>query len=163
MQQLSAIVYLSNKAAQAIKNANPEQTSSVERLTALLALHINNFGIIIATLVIGLLTGKLLETAVGIAAFVTARLLSGGFHFRNLDVCFLVSTALLSVIPHIDLNMYVTIVISLLSIGLTAIFSKKRKMALICILLLNILIVSPIIALAIFFQSVSLLPSRRMM
>ncbi|SEN59151.1 accessory gene regulator B family protein [Paenibacillus sp. OV219] len=159
---MSAIVYLSNKAAQVIKNANPEQTSSVERLTALLALQVNNCGVIVATMLIGLLTGKPLETALGIAIFVITRLLTGGFHFRNLDVCFLVSTAVLAAIPHIELSIIVMVITSLISIVITAFFPTKQKILPICIIILNVFLSSPIIALAIFFQSISLLQFRRL-
>jgi accessory gene regulator B len=96
------ILFISRQVAKAIHNANPEETSSVERLTALLALQVVNFGVIIASLIIGAVTGQFWGTALSLATFVLLRIYTGGFHFRNLDKCFIVSTTVLSSIPHIN-------------------------------------------------------------
>lgn len=98
------IVSLSRQVAKAIHNANPEETSSVERLTALLALQIIKYGVVIASLTIGAVTGAFWGTALSLATFVILRRMTGGFHFRNLDICFVVSTSVLSAIPHIHIN-----------------------------------------------------------
>ncbi|REE91413.1 accessory gene regulator B [Paenibacillus taihuensis] len=158
---MSVIVFLSKKVATAVHNANPEETSSVERLTALLALQTINFGVSIAALLIGLLTDTFVETLMAVASFAVIRLLTGGFHFSNLDVCFLVSTTGLAAIPHMQLNTYFIYILSVLSIILIAIFSTRKRVLPICIILLNILLHSPIIILAIFFQSISLKHNKR--
>jgi accessory gene regulator B len=117
------ILFISRQVAKAIHNANPEETSSVERLTALLALQVVNFGVIIASLIIGAVTGQFWGTALSLATFVLLRIYTGGFHFRNLDKCFIVSTVVLSSIPHINLPhvpaVASTIVFAALAQGIT--------------------------------------------
>jgi accessory gene regulator B len=99
---VSVIVSLSRRVAKSIHEANPEETSSIERLTALLALQVVNFGVIIACLIIGAVSGAFWGTALSVITFVVIRQFTGGFHFRSLDICFIVSTAVLSAIPHIS-------------------------------------------------------------
>jgi accessory gene regulator B len=143
--------------ARVIHEANPEETSSTERLTALLALQVVNFGVIIASLTIGALTGRIWETALSVLTFVVIRMLTGGFHFKSLDSCFVVSTAVLSAIPHIDVFPWVPTIVAIVLIG---IYSRKRRLLPILIIGANLIVGSPVIALAAAAQSLTLIERR---
>jgi accessory gene regulator B len=148
---MSLIVAVSGRIAKAIHNANREETSSTERLTALLAIQMNNYGVIITALSIGAVTGAFWGTALSLAVFVLLRIYTGGFHLKNLDACFIVSTVLLSAIPHIHVSALLPTFVAVL------IFATKRKFIPSLLIAANIFVGSPIIALAALAQALTIL------
>ncbi|MGE5703197.1 MAG: accessory gene regulator ArgB-like protein [Clostridia bacterium] len=94
---------ISDAVAQKIKQANPDETASVEKMKYALAMSISTSLIIASTLLIGAWTGMFPETLRALIAFAVLRRFSGGHHAKDLTTCFVVSTALLSTIPHIQI------------------------------------------------------------
>jgi accessory gene regulator B len=70
------------------------------------ALHVvgNTVSIVVFTLLIGLMTGALPETALALLSFALIRTFSGGYHLKSGLFCIFVSTAIMAVIPHIRLG-----------------------------------------------------------
>ncbi|PZD95195.1 hypothetical protein DNH61_11590 [Paenibacillus sambharensis] len=152
---MSLILQASDMISTKIKQANPEETSSVERMRALLALQFLNYGIIATVLVVGLITGKVVESALSCLCFVFLRNATGGFHFKNLDHCFLFSVFVISIGPHIQTENLAVIILT--SSILVAIYSEKKKALPVTLILGNLLIMSPVIALAFLMQALTLI------
>lgn len=93
----------SEKIAVSIKQANVRETASVEVMAFALTILFNFAIPVIVSLLIGLLTGALPETALSVAAFVVLRMLSGGYHFRSPVPCMLAMIAITATPPHIRL------------------------------------------------------------
>jgi accessory gene regulator B len=107
------IDYVSEKISLQIKQTNPAETVEVEVMTYALSLIINMLLTIMFVLAVGSLTGKFTETAVVLISFASMRWIAGGgFHLRSLTLCVLVSTALLSVMPHIQFGHPTQLVLS---------------------------------------------------
>ena len=92
------------KIAVAIKKANEEETASVPVMTFALTVLLNLIVPSLCSLLIGLLTGALPETAASIAAFVAIRTVSGGYHFRSPIACMIAMVAITAAPPHIPLS-----------------------------------------------------------
>jgi accessory gene regulator B len=154
---VSVIVSLSSRVAKAIHEANPEETSSAERLTAILALQVVNYGVIVVSLGIGAASGAFWTTALSVLTFAVIRILTGGFHFKSLDSCFLASTTVLSAIPYLSVPAWLPTAGALV---LILVFSRKKKILPMLIIGVNLFIGSPIIALAALAQSLTLIERR---
>ncbi|CAG7630861.1 accessory gene regulator B family protein [Paenibacillus allorhizosphaerae] len=91
------------KISLAIKKANPEETkSSVEVMTYALSLLINTILTTILILYIGVVTSVFQKTLVILIVFAALRMLTGGFHFKSLTICVIVTTALIVPVPHVN-------------------------------------------------------------
>lgn len=77
-------------------------TPSADRMYYALQILANTFGIACLSLAVGAATGKLYETLIAIYAFARIRFISGGYHIRSGAACIIVSTAVVSAIPHIS-------------------------------------------------------------
>lgn len=64
----------------------------------------NTVSIIGLSLLIGWMTGATAETALTLVSFALIRTFSGGYHLKSGLFCIFVSTAIMSVIPHIRLS-----------------------------------------------------------
>lgn len=93
---------LSHKLALAIKQANPQETSSVEVMQYALNIILNSLLIVIISLLIGWFTGKLPGTALSLSCFAVLRFFSGGRHLKTAAACNLFSISLCSLLPHIS-------------------------------------------------------------
>ncbi|QHT62967.1 hypothetical protein GXP70_25385 [Paenibacillus lycopersici] len=146
--------------AEWMKKSNDEITSSVERLTALVAIHLNNYGAISTVLLVGAFTGKFIPTCIGLVCFILLRIHTGGFHFKSLDHCFIFSTCLLSFIPHIHLNDETIIVLNIFSAALIYRYSERKIALPVIAVLLNCFVLMPVIALSFLAQSGTLIKRR---
>ncbi|MBP2111378.1 accessory gene regulator ArgB-like protein [Paenibacillus silagei] len=90
---------LANKIAISIKNANPEETHSVEIMQYSLGIILNTLLIIVSTAVIGLFAGRFAECMLFLLSFCTLRLASGGFHLKTAMACNIATTLLSTLLP----------------------------------------------------------------
>ncbi|MCR8962540.1 accessory gene regulator B family protein [Brevibacillus halotolerans] len=155
-----------------IKNASPERTNSVAVLSYALSILLNFFFICFFLLLVGILTDSLQDSFIALTSFVILRFFSGGYHLRSLDLCVIVTTAIIAVIPHIPVNYMAVYLLTLISIILTFCFAPNStyenltvprkvlllKVSSVLIVSMNFVIGSPIVALSFFVQSLLLIP-----
>lgn len=155
-----------------IKNASPERTNSVAVLSYALSILLNFFFICFFLLLVGILTDSLKDSFIALTSFVILRFFSGGYHLRSLDLCVIVTTAIIAVIPHIPVNYMAVYLLTLISIILTFCFAPNStyenltvprkvlllKVSSVLIVSMNFVIGSPIVALSFFVQSLLLIP-----
>jgi accessory gene regulator B len=98
------IEHISEKIAIVIKTANPEETNSVAVMKYQLSIFIHLFLGFTLCYIAGVLTGEIHKTLITFASFVIIRFFSGGKHLKTLEGCLLVSTILISIIPHIGVH-----------------------------------------------------------
>ncbi len=116
---------LADKMAVTIKRMNPEDTSSLAVLKFGLTIFLETASIVILSLLIGWMTGKLSETGVVLLATLALRSVSGGFHFKTFAVCTAVSTFTIAVIPHILVFNSLTMGLTLASLVLVVWFAPS--------------------------------------
>jgi accessory gene regulator B len=160
------------KTAIRMKAINNEKTASVEVLKFGLLLFINAFSIVFISLLIGFITGKLMDTILVLVAFPILRTCTGGYHLKSSILCIVFSSALMTIIPHIPMNQPATILLTVISILLILVFAPfglenqnnipKRfypylKLIGILLVSLNFLFLSNILAVCFFVQSVMLI------
>src|SRR5262245_46009657 len=95
------IELMAEKIAITIKQANKEETASIAVMKFALIIVINFLIPVILALSAGIITGAWAETWLTIAAFVTLRMMSGGYHFDSPVPCMLVTTAVMAIPPHV--------------------------------------------------------------
>jgi accessory gene regulator B len=132
--------------------------------------------IVIETLIVGWLSGKLLETTLILFMFALLRFFSGGFHIRSTVGCNIVSTAICSGIPHIPvMNEQYTIILTVISLILIYFFApnvdintvvdkkyyKLLKYISLVIVSSNFLFLSYTLCIAFLIQSLTLFPLRK--
>ncbi|MFB0841743.1 accessory gene regulator ArgB-like protein [Paenibacillus oleatilyticus] len=163
---------LALKLATIIKNANTEETHSIEVMKYSLAMLINIFLVLFASFILGILTGKLLETLQAFTFFFIIRSISGGYHMRTLVGCFIISTSAFVIVPHIPISPFWANVLTCVSGLLFLIYAPKSheqnnipsqfklllKSVSVVIVCSNILIESPIFALTSLLQGILLIP-----
>lgn len=167
---------LSHKIALTINKHNPEHTSSIEVMQYALNIIMNTLLILIISLLVGLFTGRLIETALVLLSFSTLRFFSGGAHLKTAKACNIFSIILCTAIPHLvffvkDL-FWIVNGISLILMFLFAPHpdmnaqipsNRYPVMKLISILLVfsNFFIYSSVIGLAFLAQSLTVIPLKR--
>lgn len=162
--------------ANAIKQQAPEETASVEVMKYALVSLYHGLSVLFASLIIGAITGKLVETLITLIAFALLRFLSGGFHFESALTCFIFSTVISSAIPHIPLPDGYFLIVMITSIILLGIFAPSSvkgvtripekyypllKVGSILLVSLNFFIGSELLAVTFFTQSVFTVKLRR--
>ncbi|WP_443146979.1 accessory gene regulator ArgB-like protein [Paenibacillus sp. HWE-109] len=169
------IEQLSLKWAQWIKNNDPDGPVSYDVLLFALKVVINLFFAVFPCLIIGYFFGDFTETVTAIYAFIVLRFFSGGFHFKSLDLCAVVTVILLSSIPYIaktGVNIYLMNFVSLVIVLFLAPSNLKNtrwtekakpafKIISILIVLSNFLLNSPVVAISFIMQSLLLTFTRR--
>lgn len=155
-----------------IKNASPERTNSVAVLSYALSILLNFFFICFFLTLVGILTDSLQDSFIALTSFVILRFFSGGYHLRSLDLCVIVTTAIIAVVPHIPVNYMAVYLLTAISIILTFCFAPNStyenltvprkvlllKLSSVLIVSTNFVIGSPIVALSFFVQSLLLIP-----
>ncbi|KPV60695.1 hypothetical protein QJ48_03935 [Paenibacillus sp. A3] len=161
-----------------IKATDPEFPVSRAILEYAALVTLNLGSVLLLSSIIGLISGKSIETLIGLSAFVILRMFSGGFHFRSLDVCAIISAILLTLIPHITMLLDERVIsmtingISLVVVTLKAPTSLRNtrytdeirpifKAVSILIILSNFFFQSPVLTLSFFTQALLLLPRER--
>lgn len=167
---------LSLRLATHIKSVVPEHPASVAKLKFSLAIGINMTFIIALTLLISVITGRIKEVIIIMLVFAVLRQMTGGFHLKTGMGCVYASTILLTVLSYISFDYTWTIgatVISMLLILLLApagIEKQSRipenyypalKWSSFILVGLNLIFASPLVAIAVFAQSLTLVIGRR--
>lgn len=170
------VEWVSKRLALSIKKANPEETASVEVMVFSLILLVNAFAIIVFTLLIGWITGKLPETALTIFSFMFLKFFSGGIHLKSSDNCVLWSTIAMTVIPHIPINDSWILWMSGISLVVVGLFAPAKmnkkaripekyypllKVVSLLIVASNIFFASAILAKVFLLQALMLIPYKR--
>jgi accessory gene regulator B len=155
-----------------MKAINSEKTASIEVMKYGLLVFINLFSIIFISLLIGFISGKLLETLLALVAFALLRSCTGGYHLKSSIHCIIFSSALMTTIPHIPMNQSAALILTILSIVLVLIFAPfslenqnnipKRlypllKIVGIMLVAINLFLMSNTLAVCFFVQSVMLI------
>lgn len=110
---------LALRIAKAIKKIEPNQTASVDVLKFSLEFLLNTVITFVIISIVGMITGEIAQTYLGLTAFVVLRFFSGGLHFEKALHCSLLTTVLITVAPHInisDLAIYVIMTVSFILI-----------------------------------------------
>lgn len=166
---------ISKKIAILINKTDPAQTSSVAVLTYSISVTINFFVVLMFSILFGYLLGKLTDTMMALFSFMILRAFSGGYHFKSLDGCAVVTVAIMSIIPHIPMTPIVTIALTAISMILVMLLAPNNvydevrvpkekhlllKVVSILIICSNFGFFSPILSLSFFIQSILLIPKR---
>lgn len=158
------IELIASKFANKLKVWNPQITAHTEDIRFGAAYYINYYSVIIISLCIGLITGQFLNTGLSLISLGLLRKYTGGFHFKSLTVCVLITVGIVSVIPHISINLVSLQVLNIISLSIVC-FSRsigsKEKMISLMIIMTNIIFASPVIALSFFVQAIQLINLRR--
>lgn len=156
-----------------IKEANPEETASVEIMQYALAIIFNSLIIFAGTALTGWLLGHFKDTMLFLISFSLLRFLSGGFHLKTAAACNLATILLCTMAPtfiHIP-NQWVWIptAISLLIMLVLApnpdhnaqvprhLFPLLKILAM-ALVILNFFMNSAVIGLAFVLQSLTIIP-----
>ncbi|QDX92020.1 accessory regulator AgrB [Brevibacillus laterosporus] len=166
---------LSYSLAVKIHDANPDKKESVDVLSYSLSITLNYLLVLSFSLLIGYLTNEFVDTIISMVSFIALRIFSKGYHAKSLTTCFILTTAIISLIPHVPMQDY-TSVTNILNVFMVLFFApngsfegevipQKRVYLLkgisLIIVLSNFIISSHIVALSFFAQSLLLLPKRR--
>lgn len=167
------VASLAEKIATSIKNANQEQTASIEVMKFALTVILNSFITMILIFIVGLVTGRFVDTLVVMFIFALIRAVSGGYHFKNSVLCMITSTVVIGIIPHIPLeNGTLNYVLLIISWILVAIFAPSNirnvtrfpessypvlKIISLILVSINFIISNPMITITYFVQSLSLI------
>ncbi|WP_249899725.1 accessory gene regulator B family protein [Paenibacillus sp. PK3_47] len=167
---------LSYRIASLIKQANPQETSSIEVMQYALNIILNSLLIVTGSLFIGLLTGSLPTTAAALFSFGIIRFFSGGRHLTTAAACNIFSITLCASIPHlaflIENHLWI---INIICWIIMLIFAPNPDananiplhwypwMKVIALLLVsaNFFVHSAVIGLAFLVQSLTLIPMKR--
>lgn len=112
---MGLVVGMARLVAREIKRSNPEETISVDRMTAVLANKFNNWIIVSLTAALSIALHHFWESLLATTAFALLRINTGGRHMPNLDLCVLFSVSLFLTIPLINLPYKVIFLINLFS------------------------------------------------
>ncbi|WP_409177453.1 accessory gene regulator ArgB-like protein [Brevibacillus fortis] len=167
---------LAEKIAVSMKSVKPDKTASIPTLKFGLIIVINGFLIVLVSMLIGTITGKALETALTMFAFVMLRLTSGGIHLHSSTACTVVSIGTMSILPHIAISDKVNVILLVIAALLVLVFSPSRieghsnidkkyyptlKWISIAIVAINFFLLSPTVSKAFLVQAMSLIHIRR--
>lgn len=155
-----------------IKSNDPNNPFTHEFLFSTSKAMLNLIFCYAIVLAVGYLNGRLLETFLALQSFVTLRLFSGGFHFKSLDLCTIVSSALIIPIPFLAgiLDASVVMILNSVSLALVIIYAPTNlkstvwtdrakpifKAISICIVLYNFFENSAIFAISLALQALLL-------
>ncbi|QGQ94968.1 hypothetical protein EHS13_08775 [Paenibacillus psychroresistens] len=95
---------ISLRLATIIKNANEENTASIDVMKYGLLILINGIIISVLSILLGFLFGKPTETLITMISFVMLRMVSGGYHFKTANQCIIISIILMITLPFIPIN-----------------------------------------------------------
>ncbi|WP_420800401.1 accessory gene regulator ArgB-like protein [Paenibacillus piscarius] len=167
---------LANRIAVSIKEANPEETHSVEVMEYSLGIILNTLLIIVCTAIIGLFLGHFAECTAFLFCFCILRLSSGGFHLKTALACNIVTTLLSTILPtFVTLSTSALWIANILSLIIIITFAPNPdknaripasiypllKLVSIAIVLSNFFLHSAVIGLAFLIQSLTVIPWTR--
>jgi Membrane protein putatively involved in post-translational modification of the autoinducing quorum-sensing peptide len=167
---------LADKIAVKLKEANPEETASVEVMKFALIGLLHNALIFVTALTVGLVLGQFLDTLIAAICFMLLRLVSGGFHFKTPLSCLLFSSFVFVAIPLVPIDDTWIMVVNGLTLLLVLIFAPSNirehirvsekyfpvfKVISAVLVAASFLIGHPIVTLAFFVQSLTLIAFER--
>lgn len=117
------------KVATALHNqikANDVEPPSVAVIEYFLKIFTNTASITLATAIIGVMSGEFARTIELMLSFAFLRLMSGGYHLKSGVTCVVVSTACLSILPHIHLDRVWTLVLTGVALAVVLIFAPSN-------------------------------------
>lgn len=152
-----------------------DETLSLPVLKYSLSVILNLLFGILLTCIFGLITGEVTQALKSLLYFSLLRFFSGGFHFKSLDVCVIVSALLFSGVPLVPpMASYIVFILTTISLVLILIMTPsmgenqpigKRKfiykITAVVIVSINFFGLSQLYAITIFIQSLTLIPRRR--
>nr|WP_275444547.1 accessory gene regulator B family protein [Paenibacillus sp. ACRRX] len=128
----------------------------------------------VVSLTIGFITGTLIETLIALVAFAAIKHYSGGVHMASMDRCFVLSTIIITVPPHVVMTNKIVLIITLVSIVAYTLYApnyteqlvrpfNKRRNRLISIVIVgaNLYLQSSTLALIYFVQGLMIVPYSR--
>jgi accessory gene regulator B len=163
---------ISFRIASIIKNANEENTASIEVMKYGVSILLNGIIISALSLFFGFLFGKPTETLLTMISFVMLRMASGGYHFKTANQCIIISILLMSGLPFIPINDRIEEILLIISLIIVAVKAPSNiemqsripkqyypllKLISALFILANFFIGSDIITKAFFIQSLLLL------
>ncbi|RJE90632.1 accessory regulator AgrB [Paenibacillus sp. 1011MAR3C5] len=149
----------------------PEYSDRVGRIRHTLAFLLNVIPIILITTVIGLVTGRLSEMWIALAAFGLLRQTSGGIHLGSSEMCIIVTTVGATLLSFSDFSLPVVHTMTAISVLIVLVFAPSRiegrtlfpkryfrylRVISTGIVSINFIVQSPIIAAAFLAQSIML-------
>lgn len=163
---------LSLKLAEGIKKYVPDHKASIPVLKRGLDVIINTVGIITISVGVSFLTGKTKEVIILLISFGLLRQLSGGFHLKSNIGCILLSSLMFTSLSFLHPGQGVTVFLTGISILLVLLFAPSGitgstrirpqyypvlRIASAILVAVNLIIMSPILAVSFFAQSLTLI------
>lgn len=161
------------KVAQYI-NRNVDNASSVAVLKMSLITVINFFIVAFGVIIVCLFTGRLAEGVIALICAPLLRYFSGGIHMKSAQLCNLISLIIILVAAHLSisyaytgLGLTIAAMLILLLYAPQGILNLSRlkaqyypilKLIAIIIVATNLLFQSPVLAIAFFLQSITIIP-----
>lgn len=167
---------ISHRIAMKLKEANPDETASVEVMSYALQGILQNSITIITALAVGIITGHFGDVLFAAICFTVLRFVSGGFHFKSAFTCFLFSTIVFSVIPFIQLNSQWLLGFNIINFLLAFIYAPSNikehirisdrffpvfKLLSLLLVTINFFYLSPIVTISFLAQCLSLISFKR--
>lgn len=146
-------------AARRLKQWNPYIRSDVDEIRFTLAYWFNYYGVIVITLLIGLLSHHVINCAMALIALSVLRQLTGGYHFKSLTVCAIVSVIFAVVSAFLDYAPVFIEILNLVAFGIvvSCVGKGRNKTAGLIVIASNMIYCSPVIATAFIIQALSIL------
>lgn len=141
-----------------IKQADPEGSVSAEVIAYEIGRQLSFYGTIILTAVVSWLTGRFMDAMIAMAGFAVLRKYSGGRHMPTLASCIAASAVIFNVIPFVQINSPFCFGVTLLSallVGITGTRSPKHKWISVIIVLSNLILLHPVLALTFLVQAIT--------
>lgn len=174
MRQL--IEAIANRIAIKLKEANPEETASIEVMKYALFGILHNTVTLATAFLVGLVLDQFFDTFIAAVSFMLLRLVSGGYHFKTPLSCLIFSASIFVIIPLIptsEISLFLLNILSLLLVILLAPSNIREhiripekyfplfKVISIVLVISSFFVNSPIITLAFFMQALTLITKRR--
>ncbi|MGG4145655.1 accessory gene regulator B family protein [Paenibacillus algorifonticola] len=158
---MSIIVNTSRLISEWLATTKPEEEINVQRLSAILAIKLNNYGVIFSVLIFGYLTNYFWSSCIALVSFIVIRIQTGGFHLKNLDHCFLISLLMLISFSMVELNIWFIVLLNSASIIVVMKYSQRYKFLPCLVISLNFIGLFPAASLSFMGQALTLLINRR--
>lgn len=170
------ITGISFKAATFLKSKVPEHPASIAVLQYGLRFIINMFSIVLFSLIISLITGRVIETIIAMLGFAILRQFSGGIHLKSGELCIVVSVMLITLLSFSNFNSTTTFFLNCISFFMISIFAPSNitqqtriptkyhgflKYISLFIIVIGFIINNPVLSTAFLVQSLTLYSKRR--
>ncbi len=167
-----SVEQLAEKLAISINKKNPNSSSIIVLRYALVSL-INLIIIMGFIIIVGLVSGRIVEAVVAVVAFPALRYFSGGLHLRSSMICNIISAIFMLISIYAPLHYWYTgFIINLISFSILFLYApsgvQKSKISksqypmlkLVALLIVssNLIFHSPVLSIAFFAQSITTIP-----